>query len=105
MLQKVNRDTQKFAMKCSEVTVGDKAIPVYKDPVTDPGKTSKKGRLSLVKTDSGYGTVRTSSEDLLQVVYENGNLLQDQCLDAIRQRARAISQGQCSRKLVGIKQS
>jgi nicotinamide phosphoribosyltransferase len=87
LLQKVNRDTQKFAMKCSEVTVEDKAIPVYKDPVTDPGKTSKKGRLSLVKTDSGYGTVPTSSEDLLQVVYENGHLLQDQCLDAIRQRA------------------
>lgn len=87
LLQKVNRDTQKFAMKCSEVTVGSKTVPVYKDPVTDPGKASKRGRLSLVRTDSGYETVPTSSQDLLQVVYENGQLLQDQCLDTIRQRA------------------
>lgn len=87
LLQKVNRDTQKFAMKCSEVTVNGKAIAVYKDPITDPGKTSKKGRLALIKTESGYRTVATSTEDLLQVVYENGQLVQDQSLDAIRQRA------------------
>ncbi|MFQ6540370.1 nicotinate phosphoribosyltransferase, partial [Aphanothece stagnina RSMan2012] len=82
-----NRDTQKFAMKCSEVTVAGKATPICKDPITDPGKASKKGRLSLIKTESGYQTVPTSTEDLLQVVYENGQLLQDQSLDVIRQRA------------------
>ena len=87
LLQKLNRDTQKFAMKCSEVTVAGKAIAVYKDPITDPDKTSKKGRLALIKTESGYQTVAASSEDLLQVVYENGQLLQDQSLDTIRQRA------------------
>jgi nicotinamide phosphoribosyltransferase len=87
LLQKLNRDTQKFAMKCSEVTVAGKAIAVYKDPVTDPGKTSKKGKLALIKTESGYQTVGSSAEDLLQVVYENGQLLQDQSLDIIRQRA------------------
>jgi nicotinamide phosphoribosyltransferase len=31
--------------------------------------------------------VAASSEDLLQVVYENGQLVQDQSLEAIRQRA------------------
>ncbi|AIE74003.1 MULTISPECIES: nicotinate phosphoribosyltransferase [unclassified Synechocystis] len=87
LLQKLNRDTQKFAMKCSEVTVAGKATPICKDPITDPGKASKKGRLSLIKTESGYQTVPTSTEDLLQVVYENGQLLQDQSLDVIRQRA------------------
>lgn len=87
LLQKLNRDTQKFAMKCSEVTVNGKAIAVYKDPITDPGKTSKKGRLALIKTETGYQTVATSTEDLLQVVYENGQLVQDQSLDTIRQRA------------------
>ncbi len=87
LLQKLNRDTQKFAMKCSEVTVNGKAIAVYKDPITDPGKTSKKGRLALIKTQSGYQTVGSNAEDLLQVVYENGQLVQDQSLDTIRQRA------------------
>jgi nicotinamide phosphoribosyltransferase len=69
------------------VTVAGKAIAVYKDPITDPGKTSKKGRLALIKTELGYQTVAASSEDLLQVVYENGQLVQDQSLETIRQRA------------------
>jgi nicotinamide phosphoribosyltransferase len=87
LLQKLNRDTQKFAMKCSEVTVAGQTIPVYKDPITDPGKSSKKGRLSLIKTELGYQTVGSNSGDLLQVVYENGQLVQEQSLDVIRQRA------------------
>jgi nicotinamide phosphoribosyltransferase len=87
LLQKLNRDTQKFAMKCSEVTVAGKAITVYKDPITDPGKTSKKGRLALIKTELGYQTVAASAEDLLQVVYEDGQLVHEQSLETIRQRA------------------
>ena len=41
LLQQVNRDTQRFAYKASEVTVDGKRIPICKDPVTDPGKASK----------------------------------------------------------------
>jgi nicotinamide phosphoribosyltransferase len=87
LLQKLNRDTQKFAVKCSEVTVNGKAIAVYKDPVTDPGKTSKKGRLALIKTEKGYETVSSSGGDQLVCVYENGKILQEQSLEEIRQRA------------------
>jgi nicotinamide phosphoribosyltransferase len=87
LLQKLNRDTQKFAMKCSEVTVAGKAIAVYKDPITDSDKTSKKGRLALIKTELVYQTVAASTEDLLQVVYEDGQLVQNQSLETIRQRA------------------
>jgi nicotinamide phosphoribosyltransferase len=47
LLQKVHRDTFKCAFKCSEITVKGKAAPVFKDPITDPGKISKKGRLTL----------------------------------------------------------
>jgi len=47
LLQKVNRDTFKCAFKCCEVTVDGKARDVFKDPATDPGKASKKGRLTL----------------------------------------------------------
>src|SRR5277367_2222494 len=49
LLQQVNRDTQKFAMKCSSATVDGIEVDVFKDPITDDGKRSKAGRLDLVK--------------------------------------------------------
>jgi nicotinamide phosphoribosyltransferase len=49
LLQKVHRDTFKCAFKCSEIVVNGTASPVFKDPITDPGKASKKGRLTLQK--------------------------------------------------------
>jgi nicotinamide phosphoribosyltransferase len=49
LLQKVDRDTQKFAMKCSAMKVNGEWIDVFKDPITDKVKKSKKGRLMLYK--------------------------------------------------------
>jgi nicotinamide phosphoribosyltransferase len=88
LLQQVDRDTQKFAIKCSEVTINGQNIPVYKDPTTDPGKRSKQGRLALVKTEAGYQTVPATAdvEDLLVPVYENGQVLQKYNLTEIRER-------------------
>ncbi len=94
LLQKLDRDTQKFAMKCSEAIVDGAAIAVYKDPITDPGKKSKRGRLALIKTDEGYETVPEKPEighlNQLEVVYENGKLIKEQTLDEIRQRAWSV---------------
>ncbi|BAZ91058.1 hypothetical protein NIES932_25640 [Raphidiopsis curvata NIES-932] len=89
LLQKVDRDTQKFAMKCSEITVAGQARGIYKDPITDPGKTSKKGRLALIKNETGYQTVPQGPKvvNCLQTVYENGELVRDQSLEDIRQQA------------------
>lgn len=48
LLQKMDRDTQKCAFKCSHVTFKDGSTrDVFKNPITDPGKKSKKGRLTL----------------------------------------------------------
>merc|ERR1719359_1525139 len=47
LLQRLDRDTFKCAFKCSEITVNGKPSPVFKDPITDSGKSSKKGRLTL----------------------------------------------------------
>ena len=47
LLQNVNRDTLKFAMKASAIEIGGHWSDVYKDPVTDAGKRSKRGRLAL----------------------------------------------------------
>jgi nicotinamide phosphoribosyltransferase len=88
LLQKLNRDTQKFAFKCSSATVNDQERDVFKQPVTDGGKKSKAGRLKLVAQDGGLTTVPATDPrpDQLQFVFRNGELLIDQKLSEIRQR-------------------
>jgi nicotinamide phosphoribosyltransferase len=90
LLQQVDRDTQKFAIKCSEVTINGQNISIYKDPATDPGKRSKQGRLALVKTEAGHNTIPAGADvvDLLVPVYENGQILQEYSLTEIRERAQ-----------------
>jgi len=53
LLQQVDRDTQKFAMKASAVCRDKIWYDVYKDPKTDPGKASKKGKLMLYRDNAG----------------------------------------------------
>ena len=57
LLQQVNRDTMQWAMKCSAMQVDGEWRDVYKAPVGDTSKTSKKGRLVLAS--SVDGEVRT----------------------------------------------
>jgi nicotinamide phosphoribosyltransferase len=91
LLQKLNRDTQKFAVKCSQVVVDGEEISVYKDPVTDPGKRSKRGRLDLVQTTGTYQTVAETEEtralSKLETVYENGFLTKEYSFDEVRNQA------------------
>ncbi len=53
LLQQIDRDTQKFAMKCSSALVNGEWIDVQKDPATDPGKRSKAGRVELWTNSGG----------------------------------------------------
>ena len=89
LLQRLDRDTQKFAYKCSSITINGTNIDVFKSPVTDPGKKSKRGKLDLILDGSGFRTV--SGHDgvgsVLRVVYENGEILQEETLDQIRARS------------------
>ena len=45
----MDRDTQKCAYKCSYCVVAGAPVDVYKAPITDVGKTSKRGHLTLEK--------------------------------------------------------
>ncbi|WP_444942982.1 nicotinate phosphoribosyltransferase [Microbulbifer sp. ZKSA006] len=97
LLQKVNRDTMKFAMKASAVRVNGLWRDVYKDPATDSGKRSKKGRLALVYRQDGTPyTIREQDigdrTNLLETVYRNGQLLIKQNLEAIRARAVIVEE-------------
>ncbi|WP_221800874.1 nicotinate phosphoribosyltransferase [Oceanobacter mangrovi] len=91
LLQKINRDTQKFAMKASAICVAGNWNDVYKDPVTDPGKRSKRGRLALIQSEDGYQTIREDQlggrTNLLRPVFRNGELLINESFDDVRNRS------------------
>ena len=98
LLQKVNRDTMKFAMKASAAKVDGLWRDVFKDPITDSGKRSKKGRLAVIRDDNGQvKTIRAQElgdkENLLQSVYRNGKLLKDYSFEEVRANAALGSQG------------
>lgn len=89
------RDDQKFAMKASAALINGEWVDVYKDPITDSGKTSKKGRLGLVYEcgvgSCGFHTVPENIADkknnVLRTVFENGELTVDDTFAEIRARA------------------
>lgn len=88
LLQQVNRDTQKFAFKCSAAKVDGKLVEVFKDPATDSGKRSKKGLLDLVCRNDKFETVSGIDNfgSQLKVVYENGEVVKETTLTKIRER-------------------
>ncbi len=127
LLQQVNRDTQKFAMKCSHIfrlvdgteskneeifeIDGEKlvSVDVFKDPVTDPGKASKAGRLDLAFIDTGntadlYETVPLFEDEIshkrsvMHVVYENGELKNETTFDEVRAKVKSDSLAASFRK-------
>ena len=88
--QMLNRDTQRFAMKCSAVMVAGHWRDVSKAPAADPGKHSKRGHFALVAGPAGYQTVPLAgreADDLLQPVYRNGVILRQTSFANIRARA------------------
>lgn len=91
LLQQLNRDTLKFAMKCSAAEVSGEFRDVYKDPVTDPGKQSKRGRLAIVRDQGGYRTIRASElgngKNLLREVFRDGEILVEDSFADVRARA------------------
>lgn len=93
LLQKLNRDTQKFAIKCSAIRKDGFWYDVYKDPITSSSKRSKAGRLKLIKVNEVFKTVRKEDpgDDLLEDVFINGDLIREQTLDEIRQIAGTLS--------------
>lgn len=93
LLQKLNRDTQRFAFKCSSVTIGDQERDVFKQPVTDSSKKSKSGRFKLVSCANEQGTKFITAPatdprpDHLESVFRDGELLIDQTFGQIRETA------------------
>jgi nicotinamide phosphoribosyltransferase len=100
LCQQVDRDTQKFAMKASSVCINGQWISIAKDPVTDPGKKSKAGRVSLYKNGKEYRSDVTpplgwtdfgigSWNEVLETVYRDGKLIRDMKFEQVRANSRA----------------
>lgn len=94
LLQQLDRDTLKFAMKASSVCRDGKWIDVQKDPITDSGKRSKPGRVQLWESGGNYissvdkpsgWTDRGFSWGLaLKEVYRDGVLVEDYTFEQVR---------------------
>lgn len=94
LLQKFNRDTYKFAFKCSEATIDNRTYPVQKFPMEYDSqgtyapsfKYSKAGRFPTV-VDIHGNTIS------LMTVYENGRVdANSNTLDRIRERCSVLPQ-------------
>lgn len=92
LLQKLNRDTMRFAFKSSAQKRNGEWHDVYKKP-KDVTKSSKRGRLKLIEVVGAHGrrydTVNEDfpAEDLLITVFENGELIENQNFVDIRKNA------------------
>ena len=103
LLQKVDRDTQKFAFKCSAICIDGEWEGVYKAPteLDENGdkhasfKRSKQGFLSLVPTGNGYTTISNPVETLLpscelEIVFHTGDLIGLTTFKDVKQRAQVV---------------
>jgi nicotinamide phosphoribosyltransferase len=95
LLQKLDRDTMRFAMKANEAIVRGARRDVSKSPVTDKAKSSKAGRVKVIRNgDERILTVReddpayATTPNLLQPVWRDGKLLKDWTFDQVRAHAQ-----------------
>lgn len=76
----LNRDTHQFAIKCCAIRKNGEIFEIYKEPVTDWKKVSKKGVVDLIKEDGKYKTItrkeiKNYKDSKLITYYENGEVL------------------------------
>lgn len=93
LLQKVDRDTFKFAQKSSAIETGSgNWKEIFKDPVTDPGKKSHRGIVNVVAEESGELRCLEQQSEMIpgsfRKVFENGSRWCPQSFDEVRERVR-----------------
>ncbi len=101
LMQQHDRDTQGWAVKCSSIDVetesGVQTVDVYKDPITAPGKKSKKGKITLWRNNFSkeyftasvdFKTNEFSVSNCLGVVYKNGKIRNTYTFDQVRENSK-----------------
>ena len=114
LMQQHDRDTLGFAIKCSSITLEKEVFAwngeelgvkifdreVFKDPITDKGKTSKRGRVTTY-FDRATDTFEVGLEkggsmgrsEVLEVVIENGKLIKEYTLTQVRANVQKCLEG------------
>lgn len=92
LLQKHCRDDHGFSIKPSWARINGGGVDMAKCPITDPSKASKEGRIVLVERNGLLTTVREDNMrrgelDILETVFENGDLIRDCDLESVRKLA------------------
>lgn len=92
LLQKLDRDTQKCAFKCSYACVDGKEINVSKTPLHSPGKKSKAGKMTVNKRDNTIvtlcGSMRDKNDDMLETVFLNGSIIKEYSWEQIKENSK-----------------
>lgn len=94
MTADIDRDVNRWAMKASEMIIDGERVDIYKDPITDPGKQSKRGRFGLIRTETGFETINRINDaedraDLLEARFFNGDVINASTLAQVRERVSA----------------
>lgn len=94
LLQQVNRDTLRFAMKANALKDADgNWRDVSKKPATDPTKGSKAGRQAVVRENGRLAAARLDAidtvRDELVPVWRNGEMLVRHSFAAVKTRSEA----------------
>ena len=100
LLQALDRDTQRFAMKASSAQINGTWVDVQKDPITDFGKKSKKGRVELwessgmyqsaVNQPNGWTDQGVTWKPVLQEVFRDGKLVNEIDFETVRQNSNKV---------------
>lgn len=97
LLQKVDRDTQKFAFKCSSVVIDGIEHEVHKCPIeiNEKGerevsfKTSKSGKLKFVNGETIQNATDEIDDELVEV-FKDGFITKEWTFEEIRERSVII---------------
>lgn len=88
------RDTHGFAIKATYAKIKNEEKLIYKNPKTDSGKRSHKGRVAVYKDGSWednlnlHQWLNKQNLNQLERVFEDGKLYRDQSLSEIRERIK-----------------
>lgn len=91
LLQKVHRDTQNFAIKCSHVVIEGREVDVQKNPLeidkngnrVQSFKKSKSGRLKFVNGKTVENATDEDGDELV-LVFLNGDILKEYTFEEVR---------------------
>jgi nicotinamide phosphoribosyltransferase len=91
LLQSHSRDDLGFSFKAVYAEIDGKSVEIFKNPITDHGKSSMKGLIKVSKEDDRYKftdqvSLEEEKQGELSVVFSDGACLYTEAWETIRER-------------------